>query len=488
MSGFWKIPFRFNMGEAMVGSPYDRSKDKTAFIYYDGKNEFKISYKKVDEIGRKIASFLKEKLKSSQNIISLISDPNPNLLFAHVGVYLSGNISMPISSILGDGLIRKRLEKAKPKIILCNKENFERIKALAENSEVYTLDELVNEKIKFASGFKTDETYPETPAMILFTSGSEMEPKGVIHGHKILIARSQIFKYMLQEINGLIWDIADWGWMAGMFYGPFPAMYLKTPFLIYRMRKFDPQEALFVMKKFDVKIIFMPPTALRIMQKELKSFNHKIDSLLTAGEYVGETLFHWVKDFFRIYPTEFYSQTEGGPILANSPKIFPPKPASMGKKIPGVAVKIVDENGNEIKKPGKIGDILVSISSPISMLGYFGEELKVNFGWFKTGDTAYFDDEGYFFYKGRKDKVIKTSGYRISPEEIEDVIFKYAKVDSVVIPKSDETRQFILQILVKEDKTEKIGEIIRKYVGPHIKFEIQKVQEFPKTSTGKTKR
>lgn len=482
----WQIPFSFNMGEAMINSTDDR----IAFIYYDGKEDFKISYRKVNEIGRKIAGFLKEKFRNSQNIVALISDPSPNLLFAHIGVYLSGNISMPISPILGDELIRKRIEKAGPKLILCNKENIDRIRSLCDFSDIYTLDELVDEKIKFASEVQTEKTYPETPAMILFTSGSEKEPKGVIHGHKILIARSYIFKYMLQEINGLIWDVADWGWMAGMFYGPFPAMYLKKPFLIYRMRKFDPHEAIFVMKKFGVKIIFMPPTALRIIQNEVSSRNSnlKIDSLLTAGEYVGETLFHWIRDFFGVYPTEFYSQTEAGPIISNSPKLFPPKPSSMGKKIPGVAVKLVDENAIEIKKPGEIGDILVSISSPISMLGYFGEELKTDFGWFKTGDTAYFDDEGYFFYKGRRDKVIKTSGYRISPEEIEDVILKYANIESVVIPKADQTRQFILEILVKEEKNEKIGDIIRKYIGPHIKFNVRKVDEFPKTSTGKTKR
>ncbi|MCS7213855.1 MAG: AMP-binding protein [Candidatus Calescibacterium sp.] len=483
----WEIPFQFNMGQAMLSSP---DEDGLAFIYYDGKEKLEFTYHQTKIISRKIGGFIKSKVEKTQSIVALISEPIPELLFTHIGVYLSGNISMPISPVLGDELLRKRMVKARPKIIFCSKSNFERLQDIAKEieSEIYTIEDIKNTVVS-AKEIESATTYPETPAIILFTSGSEKEPKGVIHGHKILLARSVIFKYMVQEINGLIWDIADWGWMAGMFYGPFPAMYLKKPFLIYRMKKFDPDEALHIIKKFNIKIVFMPPTALRIIQKESNKqrFDYQIESLLTAGEYVGEGLFEWSKSFFGIEPTEFYSQTEGGPIIANSPKLFRPKPASMGKTIPGVAVKLVDEKGNEINKPGEIGDICISISSPISMLGYFGEDLKTEFGWFKTGDTAYFDDQGYFFYKGRKDKIIKTSGYRISPEEVEDVVRRYAGTECVVIPEQDETRQYILKILTK-DENEKIAMVVRKYIGPHIKFSIEKVDEFPKTITGKIRR
>lgn len=483
----WEIPFHFNMGQAMLSCP---DEDNLAFIYYDGKEKHEFSYHQTKIISRKIGSFIKSRVEKIQSIVALISEPIPELLFTHIGVYLSGNISMPISPVLGDELLRKRLHKARPKIIFCSKNNFERLNETAKEieSEIYIIEDIEN-LVAPAKEIATATTYPETPAIILFTSGSEKEPKGVIHGHKILLARSVIFNYMVQEINGLIWDIADWGWMAGMFYGPFPAMYLRKPFLIYRMKKFDPDEALHIIKKFDIKVVFMPPTALRIIQKETskQKFEHKMDSLLTAGEYLGENLFEWVKSFFGIEPTEFYSQTEGGPIIANSPKLFKPKPASMGKMIPGVAVKLVDEQGNEINKPGETGDICISISSPISMLGYFGEELKTELGWFRTGDTAYFDEQGYFFYKGRKDKIIKTSGYRISPEEVEDVVRKYTGVECVVIPEQDETRQYILKILTK-DENEKISAAIKKYIGPHIKFSIEKVEEFPKTITGKIRR
>lgn len=483
---FWVVPFQFNMGEAML-----QQRDGTAFIYYDGRKVIDVSYKSVREISRKIGGFLKERLRGKQNIVTLISEPTPQLLFAHIGIYISGNISMPISPVLGEELIRKRLERARPRLIFLSKDNLDRVSFLAKQVEADVISlEDIEEKVASASEISADSTYPETPAIVLFTSGSEGEPKGVVHGHKILFARSQIFKYMVQKINGLIWDIADWGWMAGLFYGPFPAMYIGCPFLIYRMKKFDPDEVLYVMEKFDIKIVFMPPTALRIIQKEGENLNKRrirLDSLLTAGEYVGEILFEWVSDFFGIPPTEFYSQTEGGPIIANSPSIFRPKPGSMGRAIPGVAIKLVDDNGRIIHEPGVIGDIYISISSPISMLGYLGENLNLELGWFKTGDCAYFDEEGYYFYKGRKDKIIKTSGYRISPEEIEEVIMKYLDLECVVVPEVDETRQFILKILLKEPN-DKIGEVMRRYIGPHIKFKTEVVDVFPKTPTGKKKR
>jgi acetyl-CoA synthetase len=505
----WKIPATYNMGKDMIYSPQE---DKTAFIFFDGKNKKEFSYRDLKNISQKLAGFFKEKISLGDRV-AIISHILPEVVFLHMGVYLAGGIVMPVSYLLGKDAIKTRIEKGSPKIIFADDENEQKVREILESSDlkieqkpiVLNIKEVEN-IISLSSPFSGIDTYFDDPAILLFTSGSEGEPKGVLHAHKILIGRTEIFKYMTYplEDNEIIWDIADWGWMAGMFYGPFPAMRLKIPFLLFRPKKFDPILVVEFMENFGVTTAFIPPSALRSIFSEVKPDKLrklKLKRILSAGESVGQALHDMAKDILKIPITEFYSQTEAGPLITNSPYFFPVISGSCGKVPPGLKVGIFDENLQEIKEEGQ-GEVWVRFSAPLVMLGYFREGFgqKLVDGWYKTGDVLYRDKDGYFFYVGRKDYIIKTSGYRISPEEIERAILSLNFVEScVVIPKKDDMKGYIVRAVVvlkdnqkNQDKnylSSLIENKVSELIGPHVRpREIYFVDEIPRTPTGKIKR
>jgi acetyl-CoA synthetase len=225
----------------------------------------------------------------------------------------------------------------------------------------------------------------------------------------------------------------------------------------------------------------------------------KLKRILSAGESVGQALHDAAKDILKIPITEFYSQTEAGPLITNSPYFFPVVSGSCGRVPPGVKVGIFDENLQEIKGEGQ-GELWVRFSAPIIMLGYFREGFgqKLVDGWYRTGDVLYRTEDGYFFYIGRKDYIIKTSGYRISPEEIERAILTLEFVENcAVLPKKDEKKGYIIKAVVKLKKPFSGGEILMKkisdrvseLIGPHVRpREIEFVDYIPLTPTGKIKR
>ncbi len=504
----WKLPAIYNMGKDMVSCS---NPEQLAFIYLNEGRKIEVSYQKLKNIAEKIAGFLKEKVRAGERV-AVISHVVPEIVFVHLGIYIRGAIAMPISHLLGTESIKTRLIEGKPKVVFVDSENEEKvreiIKEIGTETEVLNIQKLES-IISFSAPYVGYDTYFDDPAILLFTSGSEGKPKGVLHGHKILIGRTEIFRYMCYPLkkDELIWDIADWGWMAGMFYGPFPALKLKIPFLLFRPQKFDPELFIKIICDLGVSTVFAPPSSLRMVEKSSVKFDKKhgrLRRVLSAGESVGEKIHVWAREFFGLPITEFYSQTEAGPILVNSPYFFRVKNGSVGKTPPGVKVALLDEEG-KVSEDNNEGIIHVRASAPIVMLGYlnegFGEKLKD--GWYRTGDIAYRDEEGYFFYKGREDYIIKTSGYRISPEEIERAIMTADFVERcAVLPKKDEVKGFIIKAVIKvrnglkenviknrERFENELKECVKNLVGHHVKpSEIEFVDDIPLTPTGKIKR
>ncbi len=501
MRKMWKLPFYYNMGKDMI---YTKDQDKIAFLYYDSKNTKSFTFGEIHKISSRLSGFIKEKTQRGDRV-AIISRVIPEILFIHISIYLQGRIAMPIAPVLGSSAIKLRIEKAYPKIIFSDNQNYERVVEIAKdyNIEIINIERELEEIYLKSREVEPEETYFDDPAILIFTSGSEGEQKGVLHAHKILIGRTEIFKFMCWRIDEkeLIWNIADWGWMAGMFYGPFPALKLKIPFLMFRPQRFDPELFIKTIENFKITGVFATPTALRMVKNSGVKLKKKLEikRILTAGEQAGEDLHNWTHQFFNLQLTEFYSQTEAGPLITNSPNLFKVKPGSVGKVPPGLQITLLDDQMNETEDEGELA---VRAGAPIIMLGYWNEGFgsKLWNGWFRTGDILRKDQDGYFYFIGRKDNIIKTSGYRISAEEIEKVIIGCDFVDMcAVIPQKDDIRGYVIKALVKlkvgihEKDAEKlkseIRERVEKTLGPHVKpKEIEFVDSIPLTPTGKIKR
>ena len=241
----------------------------------------------------------------------------------------------------------------------------------------------------------------------------------------------------------------------------------------------------------------------------MKSFNPskkvknlKLRTVGSGGEALGEDLLEWGKEILGVGINEFYGQTECNLTVSNCGVIMPTKQGSIGKPVPGHEVRIVNYKGELIKEPGLDGEIIVKSDTPVSFLKYWENDAatkeKVKNGWLHTGDFAYKDEEGYFYFKGREDDIINTSGYRVGPSEVEDAILSHPEVSMVaVIGVPDKLRgQIIKAFIVTGDQKNVLtqNDKLKQSIQNHVKLRlaaheyprlIEFVYELPLTTTGK---
>ena len=213
--------------------------------------------------------------------------------------------------------------------------------------------------------------------------------------------------------------------------------------------RFTPQLALELMRDCRVSHTFLFPTALKAMMKAYagtpqqsvrEQFQLQLQAIMSAGEAVGDAVFSYCQSQLGVTVNEMFGQTEINYIVGNSSVIWPPKPGSMGMGYPGHRVAVIDEQARECA-PGQIGDVAVhrfdgyGHADPIFFLGYWLNDdataAKYSGDWCRTGDLAYRDEDGYFWYQGRSDDVFKSAGYRIGPGEIENCLVKHPAVAKI---------------------------------------------------------
>ena len=308
--------------------------------------------------------------------------------------------------------------------------------------------------------------------------------------------------------NDCFWTPADWAWIGGLFDVLLPSLYFGIPVISFRSSKFDPEFTFDLMEKFEVKNTFLPPTSLKMM----KSFNlYKSRDKLhlrtvgSGGEALGEELLNWGKEILNVGINEFYGQTECNLTVSNNGLIMKQKLGSIGRPVPGHKVKLMKDDGTFISKSDDEGEIVVQSNSPSIFSGYWNNDKetqkKIIDGWLHTGDYATVDDEGYFYFKGRKDDLINSSGYRIGPTEIENTILSLQEVEMVaVVGVPDELRGEIIKAVIVpreksllKNKNENLKDKIKEYVKQNLAAHeyprlIEFVKELPLTTTGKIKR
>jgi acetyl-CoA synthetase len=344
----------------------------------------------------------------------------------------------------------------------------------------------------------------DDPALVIYTSGTTGKPKGALHAQRVLLGHLpgvQLAHDFFPAPGDLYWTPADWAWIGGLLDVLLPSLYFGIPVLAHRARKFDPEEAFSLMARYGVRNAFLPPTGLKMMRQAPKPrgrFVHRLRSVASGGEALGEDILGWCREAFGVEVNEFYGQTEANLLVGNCASMFPVCPGSMGRATPGHRVEVVAPDGEPLPA-GESGIIAVRRPDPVMFLGYWNNpqatQAKFAGDWCLTGDVAVKDSDGYIWYKGREDDLISSGGYRIGPTDIEDCLMKHpAVLMAAVVGSRDPVRGEIVKAFVVAKPEVAAGpalsEEIRTFVGERLAYyqaprEIVFLAELPLTATGK---
>lgn len=476
--------------------------NKLALIYIQSKNEIlKYTYEDIFKIINRISSFLiKYKVAHKNQFVLLRMPSNPNVLFYFLGSILAGFIPIPISRMLTIEEVEFIINDANVDIIIY--QDLSLPLHINKSILLFEANQLLNELLlqkTFQEKFY--DTNSEDPAFMIYTSGTTGRPKGVIHSQRNILGRIPIQKEWIDiKTNDVLLHAGELNWTYTLGVGVLDVWSNGgTSILVGDARK-DLDIWVWILKNFPVSIFATVPSLYRRLLKyheqdlnNLKTLRH----CLTAGEALKQDLWKRWTDLTQRPLYEALGMTEISTYISSGVNV-PTKPGSPGKPQRGRNVRIlpVDEHYTNELKSGEVGLIAVHRSDEGLMLGYNQrpeEEIMVYRGeWFIGGDLAYKDEEGYYWFQGRNNDLIKSFGYRISPLEIEKVLEKHSYIHEVSICeiKKDEEISLITAFIVKEsgyDLTENdvisfCKEHLAEYKCPH---KVIFVKELPRNVSGK---
>ena len=518
----WDIPARFNIATDCCDRHTD-GRNRLALIYVDEDGAAsRISFDAVSEYSRRFANVLKADGLSRGDRVAVFLSQSLELPVAHMAAFRSGLISIPLFALFGEDALEFRLSNSGAKAIVTDQTGWEKLAKirdrLPELRHIYLIgDNLIGNNapagakpfwssLQAASAeFETVDTSADDPALIIYTSGTTGNPKGALHAHRVVLGHLpnvEMCHDFLPRPRDLMWTPADWAWIGGLINALLAAWYHGVPIVGGRARKFEPQAAMQMMADYNIRNVFLPPTALKLMRQAGVSHpGVKLRSIFTGGESLGGELLDWVRATFGIDAHEVFGQTECNLVVGSNSRLFPIRPGSMGKATPGFDVRIIDDRGEELPR-GERGIIGVRQPNPCTMLEYWrnpeATRKKYAGEFLLTGDLGVQDQDGYFWYVSREDDVITTAGYRVGPSEIEHTLMKHPAVamSAVVgIPDPIRTESIKAWIVLRpgfapsDALAREIQEFVKVQLAAHEypRF-VQFAETLPMTATGKVLR
>ncbi len=512
----WRVPSRYNIGVDVCDRWAEKEPDRLAILHArpDGR-DVPITYGWLRDTSNRLANALRAHGIGRGDRVSILLPQSPEVAAIHIAIYKLGAVALPLAVLFGVDALSYRLENSGAKALITNAWGVERIAEIRNELPalklVLSLDGPSDGALGFAdelsrasSDFAPVDTSPDDPAMMVYTSGTTGQPKGALHGHRVLIGHFpgvETHHDFLPQPGDRLWTPADWAWAGGLLNVLLPGLHYGVPVVARRFEKFDPEEAFALMARAQIRNAFIPPTALRMLRaapnpKGRYAINMR--SIGSGGESLGAETYEWGKSAFGLVINEFYGQTECNIVLAACNAIGVSKAGAIGKPVAGHTVVIIDNDGNELK-PGETGQIAVKRPDPVMFLEYWGkpEATRDKFigDWMTTGDQGVMDDEGYVSFVGRDDDVITSAGFRIGPGEIEDCLIRHPAVAlAAAVGKPDALRTEIVKafIVLKKGFTasDTLASDIQGFVKTRLSAheyprEVAFIDDMPMTTTGK---
>ncbi|MBM7606160.1 acetyl-CoA synthetase [Metabacillus crassostreae] len=515
----WSETGRINAAyEAIDKHAESHRKNKIALYYRDPEREEKYTFKEMKELSNKAANVLKNKADVEKGDRLFVFMPRtPELYSVILGAVKLGAIVGPLFEAFMEGAVRDRLEDSDAKVIVTTPELLERVPVneLPSLKHVVVVGETTDDsQIDFLLEMKTAsknidiEWVEKTDGLLLhYTSGSTGKPKGVLHVHQAMVQHYQTSKWVLDlQEDDVYWCTADPGWVTGTVYGIF-GPWLSGATNVIVGGRFKPESWYKTIEDYGVTVWYSAPTAFRMLMSAgdelVKQFDtSSLRHVLSVGEPLNPEVVRWGVKVFnnRIHDTWWMTET-GAQLICNYP-CMEIKPGSMGKPIPGVQAAIVDDQGNELP-PYRMGNLAIKKGWPSMMHTIWNNQEKYESyfmpgDWYVSGDSAYMDEEGYFWFQGRIDDVIMTSGERVGPFEVESKLVEHPAIaEAGVIGKPDPVRGEIIKAFVAlregYEPSDELKEEIRLFVKQGLAAhaaprEIDFRDKLPKTRSGKIMR
>jgi acetyl-CoA synthetase len=458
--------------------------------------------------------------------VAICLPQSPDCATAHLAVQRLGAIAVPISILCGTEAVRHRLVDSRARVLIAAWETQAWIveHGLAQQLTcvmagdgvprgVESLEDLI---ARGAPSCPPVNSTRDDAAILIYTSGTSGPAKGALHAQRVVPAHTEpisLAHNLFGQDADVLWSPADWAWGGGLIDCLFASWQAGRPIVAWRPRGFDPDAVIDLIECCAVTNTFLPPTALKRLRDasglQERARRLPLRSIMTGGERCGEELIEWSRAVFGLTPNEVYGQTEVSAVLGNSSTLLPVKPGSIGMEYPRARAAVLDDSGAPVPA-GEPGEIALHASTPAMFLGYWNAELAAPLSpfatpdgsaqsqWHRTGDLGRIDDDGYFWHDGRRDDVILSSGYRIGPAEVEEILARHPGVGAaVVIGEPDEQRGQLVSAVIElrpgvaadpalEDR---LKSIVRSQLAAYeVPRRIHFVDTMPRTESGKVRR
>ena len=513
----WEIPQTYNIAVDICDKHAD-DKSKRALIYHEEETGAvtEYSFHQLRQLSNRLAASLRELGVERGDRIGIVLPQRPETALTHLAAYKLGAVAVPLFCLFGPDALQYRLDDSGAKLVVVDDENLEKIVAI--RSQLPSLKQIVVVTKRVVGEFHVFDdllaqgddhflpvsTHADDPALIMYTSGTTGPPKGALHAHRVLLGHLPGFEFsnnFAPQPGDCFWTPADWAWAGGLIGVLLPAWHHGVPVVASRARKFDPERAFALLAQHQIRNSFLPPTALKMMRdvpNPRERYRFALRTVVSGGEPLGAEVLEWAKESLGVTINEFYGQTEVNLVIGNCHEVMEIRPGSMGKPIPGHEVAVFQEDGSPTRL-GDIGEISIKRPDPVMFLEYWknpqATKDKFTGEWARTGDIARMDDDCYFWFTGRQDDLITSSGYRIGPAEVEDSILKHSAVSMVaVIGAPHAVRGTIVKAFVQlkpgfrpsSELGKSIQEFVKTRLGAHeYPREITFVDSLPMTTTGK---
>ncbi|WP_203333241.1 acetate--CoA ligase [Planococcus beigongshangi] len=517
----WYETGKINMAHEAIDRHADSSrKNKIALYYMDQFRKESYTFYEMKRMTNRAANLLKahSDLEKGDRIF-IFMPRSPELYFMMFGALKMGLIVGPLFEAFMEGAIYDRLDDSDAKAIITTPDlvsrvpfdrlpNLQTIYLVGENIEEddHTVD-VMKHLPTSSDKFEVEWLDKEDGLVLHYTSGSTGKPKGVLHAQYAMVQQIQTGQWVLDfKEEDIYWCTADPGWVTGTAYGVF-SPWLNGVTTVIIGGRFSPEGWYQAIEDYGVTIWYSAPTAFRMLmgagdalvkEYDLSTLRH----VVSVGEPLNPEVIRWGAQVFerRIHDTWWMTET-GAQVICNYPSLAI-KPGSMGKPMPGIKAAIVDDQGNELQA-NQMGNLAIEKGWPAMMRHIWNNPEKyesyfLKDKWYVSGDSAYMDEEGYFWFQGRVDDVIMTSGERVGPFEVESKLLEHPAIaEAGVIGKPDPVRGEIIKAFValnegfepSDELVQDIQTFVKKGLAAHAApKEIEFKDKLPKTRSGKIMR
>jgi acetyl-CoA synthetase len=476
------------------------------------------TFGEVDELATRLAARLAALGVSKGTRVAIHTGLRPETGIVHLAVYKLGAIAVTLSQLYGPDTLAHALNHSEALVIVTQDAAWDRFRGVdfphlehrivvgrAGAGETAYADCIASP----APAFTPVSTRGDDPALLMYTSGSTGLPKGILHGHRILQSYlpslALAMNLDIEDDRSVFWSPADWAWVGGLL----DLLLIAWAFghtVATSEHRFGPEWAFDFMARRRVTHSFLTPTALKRLAEVQGPRRRWPDLALrvvwTGGEALPGQVLEWCERDLGIVCNEFYGLTEVNHLIGCCKSLYPALPGSMGLAYPGHATALVDDEGREVGV-GEPGEVVARADDATQFLGYWKDEVKTSAlrltdRWLRTGDIAVRDAQGYFWYRGRTDDLIKSAGYRIGPAEVEDCLVRHPAVaEAAVVASPDPARGSIVKAFIRLMPGEVASEALTAALQEHVKTnlapykyprEIAYVDSFEMTSSGKINR